>query len=49
MYKYKYKCCKHHHNIEYKERQQFERKLRQAEDAQVRLELDEIQERREAN
>jgi len=36
---YKYKCCKHHHNIEHKERKQFDRKVLQSEYTQWDLEL----------
>ena len=36
---YKYKCCQHHHNIEHKERQQFDRKVLQSEYTQWDLEL----------
>ena len=34
-----YKCCKHHHNIEYKERKQLERKILRAEAREIESEL----------
>ncbi len=46
---YRYKCCKHHHNIEYKERKQLERKILQAETKQFELELDLLEADKETN